>query len=107
MNHPILDGKCHPLDDKLGYIGRRIDPASSINQMEKVKDEIISEYITYLLRNDLEFCVNVIKEYLLFRCNESDKFIYRPPYLLGALAQTGSLAYKFQRSENDGLQDEI
>ena len=117
MENPIFDGECHAVPDskEYGYIAARIDSLSQFNdelkQLQRNVDMQLRKYSEYLVNHDKEKSIELLTD--IFRSQvicgytpEDYKIIHRPPWIVSALAQYGTLVIKFKRSKKDNL-DEV
>lgn len=104
MEKYIFDAEPHALDKETGYILKKIDSSKLTN--EYMKEEILElykKYAQYLIACDKEKAT----EYIMKIFEQLDGFeegiVYRPPHMVGPLAQYGTLAFKFKRALDDTL----
>lgn len=108
MEDYIYDSEPHAIDAELAYILKKIDPSKKELDMKSEILAMYKKYAEYLLACDkekaLEYIMKVFQHYVDFEeAPDGANVIYRPPHMVGPLAQYGSLALKFQRAKEDTL----
>lgn len=112
MNVTIFDGECHAISDEYGYIAARVIPGETccdeVKSLQKETDKQLAKYAEYLVTQDKEKAIELLTD--LFRGQviggytpEDYQLIHRPPWIVSALAQYGTLVLKFKRSKKDNL----
>jgi len=103
MNETITDGKIHFLNDKIGYISKSFQENITFIELKKIEEEMLKEYIKYLIKYDEEKILDILTRYLSFQNSNEFNFIFRPAYIVSSLAQNALLSLKFNRiDKNDG-----
>jgi hypothetical protein len=102
----IDDGKPHILSKEFGYILNKLDYNNNFFKVEKIRSNLIKEWIKYKIKTDDENIINILLMHFSFSESSYDEFSisYRPPWIVGVLKQMGMIFLKFKRYENDGLE---
>lgn len=103
MSEYIFDGKPHVLSEEDGYISRKIEQNSTLEDFEGMKSQMIEEFVKYLIASDPKKCIDILKFHFLYNDTKDYQLIYRPPWIVGALRQIGIVSIKFKRCEKDCL----
>ncbi len=112
MNDTIFDGECHAISDDYGYIAARVIPGENccdeLKLLQKATDKQLAKYAEYLVNQDKEKAIDLLtdlfRSQVMTRCTPEDyQLIHRPPWIVSALAQYGTLVLKFKRSKKDNL----
>lgn len=96
MNY-IFDGEIHPLSKDYAYIIQFVDQITIDENdlsLTLIRDMFFKKYQEYLSKNNEN-----LKE-------ENFSFIYRPSTTFEMVSQKGTIALKFKRFENDGLDND-
>ena len=112
MNHPIFDGECHAISEEYAYIASTVQHEGNncveLETLQSKIDQHLAKYAEYLVNQDKQKAIGLLTD--VFRAQvmrdctpEYYKLIHRPPWMVCAFAQYGTLALKFKRSENDNL----
>lgn len=101
------DGKPYSLSDNYAYIMKKFEHNTSHTEIQKIKTEMLREYIRYEIKNNPESVIDkVINSYEFEIDFDSNyRFIYRPAYMVSSLAQYAIVVLRFKRSPNDGLKE--
>jgi len=100
----IYDGNPHKLSCDFAYILEKFQENKSHEEVEKIRSNMLKKYIRYEMQNNPDFIVDILINYFKFNHYEDFYFTYRPAYMIGSLAQYASIALKFKRRPNDGLE---
>lgn len=116
MEYPNFDGECHavPGSKEFGYIAARVDAVAdtheNLKHLQTKVEEQLKKYSEYLVNQYKEKAIDILTD--VFRaqvrcgCTPEDyQLIHRPPWVVSAIAQYGTLVLKFKRSEKDILDD--
>jgi hypothetical protein len=110
MKHPIFDGECHAIPDseEYAYIAHKV--GNDEKEIQKKIEQQIEKFAEYLYENDkdevISLLTDVFRAQIMCGCTpERYQIIHRPPWVVGALAQYGTIALKFKRSEEDDLDE--
>lgn len=109
MEDTIFDGEPHPLSEKYGYIAHRIHGNLEESNLCQYVEKSLEKYCNYLYENDKERVLKYLMEVLMFQVFQSNtpehyQVIFRPPYMVSALAQYATLCLKFERAKKDTLE---
>lgn len=109
MEDTLFDGEPHVLSEKYGYIANRIHENIEQSNLHHYVEKSLDKYANYLYENDKEKVIKYLMEVLMFQVFQSStpedyQVIFRPPYMVSALAQYATLCLKFERSKKDNLE---
>jgi hypothetical protein len=107
MDDYIYDGEPHALDKDFAYMLKRVEDTSREN-VHEITLSFLNKYAEYLYQNDketvIEYLMNAFQGMLAFdKMPPETSLTYRPPHLVSAIAQFGTIAFKFPRSNEDTL----
>lgn len=116
MNDTIFDGECHPISPEYGYIASLVIPKETccdeLKELQAQTEKHLTKYAEYLVNQNKEKAIDLLTD--LFRsqvmcgCTPEDyQLIHRPPWIVSALAQYGTLVLKFKRSKKDNLDEPL
>lgn len=106
-----FDGKCHVIPEAptYGYIANIV--GTDVKELNELIEKQIKEFARYLYKYDQEEVIRILTD--LMRCQiatghtpERYQSVHRPPWIVGALAQCGTITLKFKRAEKDDLERE-
>ena len=108
MEEYIFDGEPHALNEKLGYILTKLDTSDKELELKEEVLKTYKKYAEYLIACDrekaIEYIIRSFRHFLDFdQTPEDTSLVYRPPHVVGPLAQYGTLSLKFKRAPNDTL----
>jgi|SRR3974390_1907921 len=111
-DYPIFDGECHaiPGSTEYGYIAHKVT-AELADLQERIEQEV-GKYAEYLYAYDKEEVLEILKDVMRaqIRCvctPERYQIVHRPPWVVGALAQYGTVCLKFKRAKKDNLDEPL
>jgi len=110
MEYPNFDGECHaiPGSKDYGYVAHRVGV-----EIKEVQDKIeleIGKYAEYLYAHDKEEVLRILTDVMRAQVMhgytlDNYQIIHRPPWIVSALAQYGTIVLKFKRSKKDNLDE--
>lgn len=108
MNDTKFDGECHaiPGSEHYGYVANRVE--DSIEELREITDRQLEKYAEYICKYDRKEAIRIVsevmkKQVLLGFTPENYQIIHRPPWIVGAMAQYGTVCIKFKRVQGDEL----
>lgn len=112
MEDYIYDGEIHSLSNDFAYILKKIEVCKTLSgdeHLKEIRKYICKKYIEYLYTFGKDDLINILTNEIMnsFSFIHSSlngvEFIYKPPSENSPLNQYATMALKFKRFKNDGL----